>query len=119
MEFWILTVGLLGLVYALYLFWSVVRMEVKSERMKEIAAAIHEGAMTYLRRQYLSLSVFMAIVFLAILFFIGLPVALSYICGGLFSMLAGFLGMSAATLANVRTASAASTYDQGKSLGTI
>lgn len=118
MEFWILIIGLLGLVYALYLFWGVVRIEVKSERMKEIAAAIHEGAMTYLRRQYLSLLVFMAIIFSAILVFIGLPIALAYICGGMFSMLAGFIGMSAATRANVRTASAAGEYNQGKSLGT-
>ena len=95
MEPWILIVGLLGLAYALFLFWSMMRIEVKSARMKEIAGAIHEGAMTYLRRQYLSLSVFMAIIFVAILFFIGLPVALAYICGGLFSMLAGFIGMSA------------------------
>lgn len=118
MELWILIVGLLGLVYALFLFWSVMRIEVKSERMKEIASAIHEGAMTYLRRQYLSLLIFMAIVFAAILFFIGTSVALAYISGGIFSMLAGFIGMSAATRANVRTASAASAYDQGKSLGT-
>ncbi|MFH1576385.1 MAG: sodium-translocating pyrophosphatase [Candidatus Margulisiibacteriota bacterium] len=117
MEFWIIFVGVLGLVYALYLFWSIVRIEVKSERMNEIANSIHQGAMTYLRRQYLSLSVFMAIVFIAIFVFIGLPVALAYISGCLFSMLAGFIGMSAATKANVRTAAAAATYNQGKSLG--
>ncbi len=118
MELWILLIGLLGLLYAGYLFLSVIRIPVPSERMKEIAAAIHEGAMVYLRRQYTSLSIFMLIVFIAIFSFIGLPVALAYICGGVFSMLAGFFGMSAATRANVRTASAASTYDQGKSLGT-
>ncbi|MBU0671695.1 MAG: sodium-translocating pyrophosphatase [Candidatus Margulisbacteria bacterium] len=117
MEFWIIFVGVLGLVYALYLFWGIVRIEVKSERMNEIANSIHQGAMTYLRRQYLSLSVFMAIVFIAIFVFIGLPVALAYISGCLFSMLAGFIGMSAATKANVRTAAAAATYNQGKSLG--
>jgi K(+)-stimulated pyrophosphate-energized sodium pump len=118
MEPWILLIGALGLVYAFYLFWSIMRIDVPSERMKEIAGSIHEGAMAYLRRQYLSLLVFVAIVFTAILFFIGLPVALAYVCGGIFSMLAGFIGMSAATRANVRTASAASTFNQGKSLGT-
>ena len=66
MELIILLVGLLGLAYALYLFWSIMKIEVKSERMKEIAGAINAGAMTYLKRQYLSLSVFMAIVFIAI-----------------------------------------------------
>ncbi len=118
MEFWILLVGVLGLGYALYLFWSISKMPPGSARMQEIAAAISEGAMTYLKRQYMSLSVFMAIVFIAILSFIGLPVALSYLCGGIFSMIAGFIGMSAATKANVRTAHAASTFNQGKALGT-
>ncbi|MFH1684462.1 MAG: sodium-translocating pyrophosphatase [Candidatus Margulisiibacteriota bacterium] len=118
MIFWVLTIGALGLVYALFLFWSIVRIEVKSARMTEIANSINQGAMTYLRRQSFSLSIFMAIVFIAILVFIGLPIALAYIGGGVFSMLAGFIGMSAATKANVRTAEAAGNYDQGKSLGT-
>ncbi|MBN2058030.1 MAG: sodium-translocating pyrophosphatase [Candidatus Saganbacteria bacterium] len=118
MDLWIILVGLLGLGYALYLFWSIARTEVRSERMNEIAAAIHKGAMAYLKRQYLSLSVFMAVVFLAMVVFIGWQIALAYIAGGLFSMLAGFIGMSAATKANVRTAAAAGTYNQGKSLGT-
>ena len=118
MELWILIIGLLGLVYAGYLFLSIMRIEVKSDRMKEIAASIQEGAMTYLKRQYLSLAVFMLIVFIAIYFFIGVGVAFAYICGGVFSMLAGYIGMSAATRANVRTASAAADYNQGQSLGT-
>jgi len=118
MEILILVLGSLGLLYAFFIFWRVLRIKVQSERMQEIAAAIHEGAMTYLKRQYLSIAVFMAIVFIAILAFIGLPVALAYICGGVFSMLAGYIGMSAATRANVRTASAAAVFDQGKSLGT-
>jgi K(+)-stimulated pyrophosphate-energized sodium pump len=115
---WILIIGGLGLAYAFYLFWSIIKIEVRSERMNEIAGAISQGAMTYLKRQYLSLSVFMAIVFAAIWGFIGLPVGLAYLTGGLFSMVAGFIGMSAATKANVRTAAAAGEYNQGKSLGT-
>jgi K(+)-stimulated pyrophosphate-energized sodium pump len=118
MESWILVIGFLGLGYAFLLFWSIMRIQVESVRMREIASAIHEGAMTYLKRQYTYLAVFVAIVFLAIWGFIGLQVALAYIGGGLFSMFAGFFGMSAATRANVRTASAAGTFNQGKSLGT-
>jgi len=118
MLYLILLIGLLGLGYALYLFWEIMQIEVKSDRMKEIALAIQEGAMTYLKRQYFSLAIFMTIVFLAMLVFIGLPIALAYIVGGVFSMLAGFIGMSAATRANVRTASAAGEFNQGKSLGT-
>ncbi|NQT30321.1 MAG: sodium-translocating pyrophosphatase [Candidatus Saganbacteria bacterium] len=114
----VLGIGFLGLLYALYLFWGIARIKVKSERMKEIAKAIQEGSMAYLRRQYISLSLFMLIVFLAIWLFLGLPIGLAYIGGGLFSMLAGFIGMSAATRANVRTAAAAAELNQGKSLGT-
>lgn len=118
MIYLILTVGVLGLIYAFGLLWSINKLPAGSARMQEIAASIHEGAMTYLKRQFKSLSVFMAIVFLAILAFIGLPVALAYICGGVFSMLAGYIGMSSATKSNVRTASAAAEGNQGKSLGT-
>ena len=118
MEFIILIVGTLGLLYALYLFWNVTRLDAGSARMQEIAASIHQGAMAYLKRQYLSVALFMVIVFFAILYLIGLPVALAYVFGGAFSMLAGLLGMNAATRANVRTAAAASTRDQGKALGT-
>lgn len=118
MDTWILIFGGLGLIYAFYLFWSIVKMEVKSEKMNEIANDIHQGAMTYLKRQYTSLAIFMAIVFAAIWGFIGLPIGLAYLTGGIFSMLAGLFGMSAATKANVRTAAAAGTYNQGKSLGT-
>ena len=118
MEQWILTVGLLGLVYALYLFWSTGRVDAGSPRMKEIAASIHQGAMAYLKRQYLSVALFMILVFAAIYYFIGLAIALAYLCGGGFSMLAGYIGMSAATKANVRTANAAAKNDQGLSLAT-
>ncbi|PIS28651.1 sodium-translocating pyrophosphatase [Candidatus Saganbacteria bacterium CG08_land_8_20_14_0_20_45_16] len=117
MVLWILGIGFLGLLYALFLFMSVRRTKIESARMREIAAAIHKGAMAYLRTQYTSLLIFMAIVFGAIYYFIGLPIALAYLGGGCFSMLAGFIGMSAATKANVKTAQAAATYNQGNALG--
>ncbi|MEA3492939.1 MAG: sodium-translocating pyrophosphatase [Candidatus Margulisiibacteriota bacterium] len=118
MIYMILGVGILGMIYAFNLLWSVIRMDAGSERMQEIANSIYKGAMAYLKRQYISLAAFMAIVFLAILTFIGYKVALSYLAGGIFSMVAGYIGMQAATKANVRTASAAASGNQGKSLGT-
>ncbi|MFC1511316.1 sodium-translocating pyrophosphatase [Candidatus Margulisiibacteriota bacterium] len=116
MEQWILIIGSLGLVYALYLFWGVTRLEAGSARMREIAAAINQGAMAYLKRQYLSVAIFMVVVFAAIYYFIGQQVAMAYVCGGLLSMLAGYIGMSAATRANVRTANMAANNDQGGAL---
>ncbi|OGC05483.1 sodium-translocating pyrophosphatase [candidate division WOR-1 bacterium RIFCSPLOWO2_02_FULL_46_20] len=118
MEQWIVLSGLLGLGYAFYLFWGVLRIKVESQSMQEIATAIQSGAMAYLRRQYLSLFLFLVIVFAAIYYFIGSSVALAYVAGGLSSMLAGFIGMSAATQANVRTAEAAAHNNQGKALAT-
>ncbi|OGB88033.1 sodium-translocating pyrophosphatase [candidate division WOR-1 bacterium RIFCSPHIGHO2_02_FULL_45_12] len=118
MEQWIVLSGLLGLGYAFYLFWGVLRIKVESQSMQEIATAIQFGAMAYLRRQYLSLFLFLVIVFAAIYYFIGSSVALAYVAGGLSSMLAGFIGMSAATQANVRTAEAAAHNNQGKALAT-
>ena len=59
----------------------------------------------------------MVVVFMAVAYFINLYVAAAYVFGGLFSMLAGLIGMSAATRANVRTAAAAQKKDQGRSLG--
>ncbi len=114
---WILLTGSLCLLYAFFLLWMVARKDSGSEKMREIADAIHEGAMTYLRRQYLSIGIFMAIVFVALSYFISILVAVAYVGGGIFSMLAGLIGMSSATRANVRTASAAATGDQGKALG--
>ena len=110
-------IGLIGLGYAFYLFWVVVKQPDGTERMKELAALIQEGAMVFLKRQYTSIAIFMTVVFLAVWGFLGLNIGLAYIFGGIFSMLAGYIGMSAATRANVRTAYAASTHDQGKALG--
>jgi K(+)-stimulated pyrophosphate-energized sodium pump len=117
MQFWILIIGLLGLGFGFFLYLSILRIPVESAKMKEISTAIHDGAMTYLKRQYMYLAVFVVIVFSALWGFIGLPVAVAYIGGSLFSMFAGFFGMNAATRANVRTASAAGTFNQSKSLG--
>ncbi|MDI6732199.1 MAG: sodium-translocating pyrophosphatase, partial [Candidatus Margulisbacteria bacterium] len=117
MDKWMFLIGLLGLLYAFYLFWSIVRIKVTSAKMQEIAAAIHEGAMTYLRRQYLTVAVFMLVLFAVISYFIDLRVAAAYIGGGVCSMLAGIIGMNAATRANLRTTAAAAENKQGKTLG--
>lgn len=115
---WVPAVGVLGVLYSLLLFLIVSRGNPGTARMQEISKSIYDGAMAYLKRQYASIAIFMAVMFAAIFCFVGLNVALAYVGGGVFSMLAGFIGMSAATRANVRTAHAASTKDQGKALST-
>jgi K(+)-stimulated pyrophosphate-energized sodium pump len=112
-----LVCGIIGLSFSLFLFWEMLREPAGNERMLEISQYIHDGAMTYLRRQYLSVAIFMAVVFAAVTYFVSVYVAAAYVFGGSFSMLAGFIGMSAATRANVRTAAAAGEKNQGRSLG--
>jgi len=110
--------GLGGLIVALFIYLYIKRQPDGSERMKEIAGYIQEGAMVYLKRQYTILLGFIAIVFLLLAIFINVPTGIAYVGGAISSMLAGFFGMKAATKANVRTTQAANLYkpDTAKSL---
>ena len=112
--------GVLGLVMALILYVVVTRKPQGNERMREIAGMIHDGAMVYLRTQYMILVIFVAVVAIALGVFINVPTGISYVAGAICSMLAGFFGMKGATKANVRTAEAASRYkpNAGKALST-
>lgn len=116
MENWIPVIGLIGFVFAGFLYYRVAREKVTSDKMNEIADAIHEGAMTFLKCEYTSVAIFMIVIFAVVAIFLGLNIGVSYLVGGIFSMLAGFIGMSAATKANVRTASVAATLNQSKAL---
>ncbi len=99
-----------GLLLALIFYFTVAAKPAGSELMKEIASMIHEGAMSYLWRQYRVLFIFIAVVFVAMLLYIGVNSAIAYLAGAICSITAGFLGMKSATKANVRTAEAANKY---------
>ncbi len=106
-----------GVLALLYTFWRsawITRQDPGSEKMKNIAAAISEGAMSFLRAEYRVLAIFVASV--AILLAVTADpklsswmVAVSFVAGAVCSALAGFLGMRVATKANVRTTNAART----------
>ncbi len=83
--------------------------------MMEISEAIHEGAMTFLKREYTILAGFIVIVF-ALLFFVGSHTAYAFLAGAVCSILAGYTGMKAACHANVRAAQAANQHGQGPAL---
>ena len=109
--------GLLGLLFAAYLAAKVNRQEPGTERMKEIASAISDGAQAFLTAEYKILIVFVVVLFVLIGFGIGNWItAVCFVVGALFSTLAGFCGMKVATRANVRTANAAKEKGMNKAL---
>jgi K(+)-stimulated pyrophosphate-energized sodium pump len=119
MEMWTTTapyLGLVGLVFAFLFYGYIVKHPPGSEKMVEIADAIHDGAMTFLRREYTILLVFIVIVFVLLFLGVGQQTALAFVVGAGCSILAGFSGMKAATRANVRTAQAATAQGQGPAL---
>ena len=67
-----------------------------NDRMKEIASYIREGAMAFLMREYRTVAIFIVVMFLLLLFLpgLGLPIAVTFLMGACFSILAGFFGMS-------------------------
>lgn len=101
--------GIIAIIFAIFLWAKVSREDAGTERMKEIAAAIHEGAMAFLNREYKTLALFVLVLFLilGLIGDIGWLTAICFVVGALFSATAGYAGMKIATLANVRTASAA------------
>jgi K(+)-stimulated pyrophosphate-energized sodium pump len=99
-----------------WIFFSLTRQSAGNARMMEIAGAIQDGAMAFLRREYRILVIFVAVVAALLGYFLGARSALAFGSGAICSALAGFLGMQAATRANVRTAAAASEEGQGKAL---
>src|SRR3989339_228700 len=104
---WSLIAGAVGLIFSVYLFVFILRQPRGTEKMNELSSMIHQGSMAYLKRQYLTIVIFMAAIFLVLAFLLSLQVALAYVFGGVCSIVAGLIGMNAATRANVRTTQAA------------
>lgn len=102
-----LAVGAAALLFVGFLWTSLLRMPAGSERMKEISDAIHEGARAFLLREYRTIAVFAVVLFVVLGLALSWRTAVAYLIGALCSVLAGYLGMNAATRANVRTTEAA------------
>ena len=108
--------GVIALVFAFILSGKVSREEVGTDRMKEISTAISEGAHAFLTAEYKILVIFIIVLFILIGLGIGFGSAIAFVVGTLFSILAGYFGMSVATKANVRTANAARTSGMNRAL---
>lgn len=112
--FWVIPLSAaIALVFAWFFFKSMMKNSEGTDRMKEIAQHVREGAMAYLSRQYKVVGIVFAIllVILTILAYMGVQnpfVPVAFLTGGFFSGLCGYLGMKTATFASARTAQGAS-----------
>jgi K(+)-stimulated pyrophosphate-energized sodium pump len=109
--------GLLAVIYGIVQTLSLLKASTGTDKMREIAAAIQEGAQAYLRRQYLTIGLVGVVILIVVGLLIGWLAAVGFAIGAILSGAAGFVGMLISVRANVRTAQAASeSLEKGLSL---
>lgn len=110
--FLVLLGSVLGLIFAAYQAYSILKEDEGDEKVKSISIKIRKGANAYLARQYKGVAIFFALMFIIFLVlsffdFVSIFVPFSFVIGGFLSGLSGFIGMKVATNANARTTTAA------------
>jgi K(+)-stimulated pyrophosphate-energized sodium pump len=116
MAYFAVLIGIAGFAMAITLYNKVKAEPVGNEKLAEISEAIHAGAMAFLNREYRALAVFVGVVFVLITVGMGIQTSLAFLGGAICSMTCGFIGMKAATRANVRTTEAARQHGQARAL---
>jgi len=99
--------SIVAIVYGLFLVALILKKPAGNERMQEIAKAIQEGAKAYLNRQYRTIGIIAAILFVVLWVALGLTMAMGFLVGAVLSALTGFIGMNVSVRTNVRTTEAA------------
>src|SRR5262249_24091207 len=99
--------AVIGLAAAFFLIAAVARSPAGNQRMREIAAAVQEGAKAYLNRQVITISSIAIIIFILLFIFKDPATAIGFVIGAFCSLSAGYIGMRIAVIANVRTTQAA------------
>ena len=100
--------GILALLFAVYFIAVVLKKDKGTEKMQEISQAVKEGAMAYLKREYITIAVFTVIIAALLGWFINIPTAVTFLGGAFLSALAGLIGMAVSVRSSSRTAQAAS-----------
>ena len=100
----VIAAAVVSLLMAYGLYRKNASIKVEDARMREISGYIQEGAMAYLKRQYIVMAVFAAVMTVVLFIVLNWQTAVCFVIGALFSVFAGFSGMMSATRANVRTA---------------
>ena len=106
-QIFIISAGIIGLVYGAFLIMSVLKKSEGPKEQKDISIAIREGASAYLKRQYKTIAIIAVVLAVGIYFGFGLKTSVGFLIGGFLSALAGYIGMSVSVRANVRVAEAA------------
>ena len=104
--YYIILAGILAILYGYIVGNQIISASPGNSKMQDIAAAIQEGARAYLNRQYKTIAIVGVIIFIVIIFFLGIWVGLGYFIGAFLSGAAGYIGMLISVQANVRTAEA-------------
>ncbi len=102
-----ISASVVAIIYSMILVKTIKDRPKGSKKMADIARAIKDGASTYLSRQYSKIALTVIVIFTALLYLLGWKTALGFLIGASLSALAGYVGMSIAVRANVRTAEAA------------
>lgn len=106
-EFVVITCGVLALIYSIYNASCMLELSSGSEKMREIASAIQDGASAYLDRQYTTIAIVGVIVTIIVAVCLGCYSAVGFVLGAVLSGVAGYAGMNISVRANVRTAESA------------